>query len=501
MLKKLLVIGCFLQLTHTLSSQVITGKIIDTALQKGIENVAIQTNKDQGTVSDKNGNYKISAKNVSYVTFSKLGFATKTISLNELKKLNFTIALKEKSTQLKGFQLNIFKISLDSLLVKTKRSMQKNFVSYPIKSNFYVSENQIFDFKKLDLKFKSSSLLERKKEKLAKVDLQNFADAIKKSNPDIPRVFLGTLETKNYYSEKLKKNFSQKKTDSIIGFKPLDSTKIFSLDKLQNQTKQLILKYLDKNKTYKVKSGLFKVEDSVAFGKSKMIKDSSKLKNSFTAYKTNGYVDTVFKRAGFFKNNDETNFLNTKYYKHQLLTNEFFKDSNHYIIYFKPRKSKAKYEGKIYINPKDFTISKVNYEFSKGKKGESLNLKLLLGVKYSENKHTGIILYQKNRNNEYYVAYSKEAISRYTYANRPFKFIENSKEKNKIKLSVKLEFNMNEIMEVFFSDHQLKNENSFSVPIQKGYYMKKLYYKDDLKSKQTLQKRQQELADFLNEYQ
>jgi len=501
MYKKLLLIGFLLLWSFSISSQEVTGKIIDTILQKGIENVAIQTSKDQGTVSDKNGNYRVSTKNVSYITFSKLGFETKTISLNELKKLNFTITLKEKSTQLKGFQLTIAKITLDSLLLKTERSMQKKFVTYPIKSNFYVSENQIFDFKKLDLKFKSSSLLNREKEKLAKVDFQNFANTIKISNPDIPRVFLGTLETKNYYSEKLKKNFLQKKTDSILGFKPLDSSKTFSVEKLQNQTKQLILKYLNKDKTYKVKTGLFKVEDSVAFGKSKMIKDSAKIKNSFTAYKTNGFMESVFKRASFFKNNDETNFLNTKYYQHQLLANEFLKDGNHYVIYFKPRKSKTKYEGKIYINPENFTISKVNYQFAKGKKGESLNLKLILGVKYSENTHTGILLYQKNRNNEYYVAYSKEAISRYTYANRPFKFIENSKEKNNIKFSVKLEFNMNEIIEVFFSEYQLKNENSFSMPIEKGYYMKKLYYKNDLKSTQTLQKRQQELTDFLNEYQ
>jgi hypothetical protein len=501
MLKKLLFIEFFLLISQALSSQEITGKIIDFTLQKAVENVAIQTSKDQGTVSDANGHFTISIKNVSHITFSKIGFETKTISLNEFKKLNFTVALKEKSTQLKGFQLNISKVTLDSLLVKTERSMQKNFVSYPIKSNFYVSENQIFDFNKLELKFKSSSLLNRNKEKLAKKELQNFADRIKKSDPDIPKVFIGRLETKKGYSEKLKKNFLQKKTDSVLGFKVLDSSKTFSLKKLENEAKQLVLKYLDKNKTYKVKTGLFKVEDSISFGKAKVLKDSVDLKNSFTDFKTINYMNVVYKRATFFKYNNETNFLNTKYYKHQLLDNEFLKDGNQYVIYFKPRKSKAKYEGKIYINPEDFTISKVNYQFAKGKKGESLNLKLLLGVKYSENKQTGTLLYQKNQNNEYYLAYSKEVIGRYTYVNRPFKFIENSKEKNKIKFSIKLEFNMNEVSEIFFSNYQIKKENTFSTPTEKGFYMKRLYYKDDFQSTNILQKRQQELAHFLNEYQ
>lgn len=501
MLKKLLFVGLFITSSFTVSAQEIIGKIINLNSQEALENVAIQTSKDQGTVSDKNGKFTISIKNVSYITFSKLGFETKTIALNELKKLYFTIALKEKSTQLKGFQLTIAKVTLDSLLVKTAKSMQKKFVLYPTKSNFYISENQLFDFKKIDLKFKSSTLLNREKEKLAKKELQNFADNIKKSNPDIPKIFLGTLETKNYYSEKAKKHFLQKKTDSVLGFKVLDTRKNFSIDKLQKQTKQLILKYLDKNKTYKVKTGIFKVEDSVAFGKSEVLKDSSDLKNSFTAYKTMNYVDDVYKKAAFFKDKDQANFLNTKYYKHQLLANEFLKDSNHYVIYFKPRKSKAKYEGKIYVNPEDFTISKVNYQFAEGKKGESLNLKLLLGFKYSENKQTGTLIYQKNKNNEYYLAYSKETVGRYTYTNRPFKFIENSAERHKIKFSVKLEFNMNEITEVFFSNYQIKKENTFSIPITKGYYMKKTDYKDDLKSSKKLQQRQQELASFLNGFQ
>lgn len=484
-----------------ISAQEITGKIIDFEFKKPIENVAIQTSKETGTISNKEGNYSISVKNITYITFSKLGFETKTISLQELKSLNFVVILKEKSTLLKGFQLHIAKISLDSLLLKTQRSMLKNYISSPTKSKFYVSENAVYNFKNVALNFKSSSLLDRKKEKLAKKELQNFANEIKNSQPDIPKIFMGNLETIHIYSEKAKKSFLQNKTDSVLGFKPLDSAKTFSLEKLQNQTKQLILKYLDKNKTYKVKTGIFKVEDSVAFGKSEILKDSSKLKNSFTAYKPFGYMETVFKKATFFKNEDKDNFLSSKYYQHKLLASEFLHENNHYVISFKPRKSKVKYQGKMYINPTDFTISKVSYQFAKGKRGEHINLKFLLGVKHSENKQNGTLYYQKNSKNQYYLAYFKETIGAYSYASRPFKFIENSTEKNKIKFSVKLEFNVDEITEVFLSNFEFKKDNKFSTPMTKDFFKKNLFYQNNYNSTKILQDRQQELANFLNEIQ
>ena len=485
----------------TIFSQEITGKVIHFITKKGIADVAIQTNKNIGTVTNKEGVYSIPSKNVAYVSFSSLGFKTKTLSLDELELNNYIVVLEETSTILKEIELSFRKISLDSLLIKTKKSMVDNYVTFPTKSKFYVNNNQVFDFKKINLNFKSSSLLDKKDEELAKTELQDFANTIKKSKPDIPKVFFGNLETMNFHSEKFKKDFLQKKLDSILGFTPLDPKKSFSLNELQNKTQQLVLKYLNKNKTYKIKSGLFKIEDSISLIKSKKIKDTMDIKNTFTPFKPLTYINDAFKKAQFFKADNENNFLNSNFYDHELLKKEFIRDKSHYVIRFSPRKSKAKYEGKIYVNPTDFTITKISYQYAKGKSGEHLNLKLLLGVKYAENKKTGTLYFEKNKKNKLYLAYFKESIGRYTYANRPFKLIENSDEKNKIKLSLKLEFDMNEITEVFFYNYQLQKENKVSKPLEKGFLMKRYPYVDDKISKLRLQKAQQELVNFLNEHQ
>ena len=61
--------------------------------------------------------------------------------------------------------MNLAKISLDSILIKTQKSMKENYVSEALQSNFYVRENSYIDFKKLELDLDKSTLLTRKNEK------------------------------------------------------------------------------------------------------------------------------------------------------------------------------------------------------------------------------------------------------------------------------------------------------------------------------------------------
>ena len=156
-----------------------------------------------------------------------------------------------------------------------------------------------------------------------------------------------------------------------------------------------------------------------------------------------------------FKKEDENNFLSRKYYNHKLLQNEYFGDENNFVISFKPRKSKAKLTGKLYINSNNYTISKIIYSYAKGKRGQHVNLKLLLGVKFSEDIRTGVVHFKTNNENKFYINYFKESIGIYTYVSRPFKFIENSKEKHKVKFNLKFELSSLETKEFLYDGSQL----------------------------------------------
>lgn len=56
-----------------------------------------------------------------------------------------------------------------------------------------------------------------------------------------------------------------------------------------------------------------------------------------------------------------------------------------YILSFKPRRSKAKYLGKLYVSETDYAILRADCILDNGKKLNNFNMKILLGIKAFEN--------------------------------------------------------------------------------------------------------------------
>ena len=174
MLKKLPIILFFLFGCFPVISQTISGKVVDKVSLKPIQNVAIITNLNRGSTSDNDGKFTLLSKDLESITFSSLGYVTLTIKFDELKKLNYMVFLIEKVNELDEIQLNLAKISLDSILIKTQKSMIKNYVSGALNSRFYSKENSEITFKKLELDLDKSSLLNSINIKNAKNELTDW---------------------------------------------------------------------------------------------------------------------------------------------------------------------------------------------------------------------------------------------------------------------------------------------------------------------------------------
>ena len=151
MIKKLLYPTLFFINILNFNSQTISSKTINSNSLEPIEKTAIITNiksgTTSGTTSDKLGNYTLNLNNVKTITFSCLGFQSKTITKEQLIKRNYLVNLIENVNELEEFQLNIAKIYLDSLLIKTTLNMKENYISLPVKQELYTIENQKMDFK------------------------------------------------------------------------------------------------------------------------------------------------------------------------------------------------------------------------------------------------------------------------------------------------------------------------------------------------------------------
>jgi hypothetical protein len=487
MIKKLLYFSLILINIYEINSQTISGKIININSLDPIEKAAIITNIKSGTTSDKFGNYTLNLNNVKTITFSCLGYLTKTITKNQLIKRNYVVNLIENVNQLDEFQLNIAKISLDSLLIKTTLNMKENYLSSPIKQELYTVENQKMDFKKLDFELKSSSLLNRKNRKLAEQDLKTFSDELQKRNPTFGSEFKVTLLSAKLHSEKLKKDIDSYQVEDAQGYKKIDIGNGITVENLTKKLQNIVLKHLSYKNTYKVKSGLFKVEDSLSFAKASKVADSLAKDNTFNNFNQSYSIRNAKKMGTFFNVSSEKNFLNQKYYEHQLEENEILGSKKHYVISFTPNKSK--YSGKIYVDPSNFYIKKIAYTYAEGKRGEHLNLKFLFGIKFSENKHDVTLYYEKNEDNKVYTSYISETKSNYAYIDRPLKFIENSKDKNKITFNIKVEINVTENREIYLKTpnyidaNKIKKLTKEEIKKRTLYMTKEAYENSDWKNK------------------
>ncbi|MCG1036296.1 carboxypeptidase-like regulatory domain-containing protein [Polaribacter sargassicola] len=443
-----------------INSQTISGTVINLNSSKPIENAALLTDIKSGTTTNESGNYILNLDNVKTITISCLGYQTKTITKTLLIKNNYVVNLLENVNLLDEFQLNLTKISLDSLLIKTTKNMSENYLSSPVKQEVFAIENQNMDFKKLDFELKSSSLLSRKKRKLAEQDLTKFANNLQKKKPAFGTEFKIDILNKRQYSEKLKRKIDIFKVENAEGYKNIDIGDGVTVENITEKLQNIVLNHLNSKNTYKVKSGLFKVEDSLSLAETSKMADSLAKDNRFIDYYRSYPLRNIKNKGNFFMYSSERNFLNQKYYEHHLEENEILGTKKYYVISFTPDKSKSKYTGKMYIDPTDFSIKKIKYRFADGKRGDHINLKFLLGIKFSENVHDVTIFYEKNEDDKIYTSYLKETSANYAYVDRPIKFIENAGDKNKVKFNIKVEVDVTESYETYVNKVVAIDKNS-----------------------------------------
>jgi CarboxypepD_reg-like domain/Kelch motif len=132
--------------TFSSFGQNISGKVLDNKNNLPIKNVNVYLTKTkEGTTTNKKGefnlNFKSLAKQTDTITFSIIGYTSKSFALNELKINNNTIHLFEKIEELKEVLLNSYK-KLNSKIQFNKLSSLKrgihSFASSLIEDNIFV---------------------------------------------------------------------------------------------------------------------------------------------------------------------------------------------------------------------------------------------------------------------------------------------------------------------------------------------------------------------------
>lgn len=431
-------------------AQNIKGKIIDSNSGESIPYANIKVNESENLVSNAEGYFTLSENNSrdeTVLTISYLGFVNQQLTVIELKKLNYIIKLAPGVFQLNDVAVSNIKPNPYEIMANVKANLARNYATGETASKemlFYRKSNH-FKPSLIDVEINKSTGFSKQALNKVNTDLKIFSKQLI-SHP--PQEFTDILC--NYYSVKTKKGdkfLFNSKLDVLKATVLKNEGRSSSVDDLEETAMNMMLQHLDSTKYYRVKSGLFGSRDTIS-----LRKDFNKKKNKGIDIEINNQLTATKTSLNSFLS--DANFLNTKkldfikktdLYDYTYEGTTYTSDNEFaYVLSFKPRRSKAKYLGKLYISESDYAILRADYVLDEGEKLNNFNMKLLLGIKASENVSKGTLTYKKKAEDDsYYMQYAAIEKGNYFYLNRPLKFIELTKsEKDVLALDLKIEANM-----------------------------------------------------------
>ena len=262
MCRTLLLFLLFQLAFNFLNAQNFTAKIIDRNTQNPIPFAAIQFDEKSGSISNEEGFFTIDLENKSAVnlTISCLGYSNITIATQKISQNNFVIRLDEAINQLDEVYLSNRTPNPDSIIAHVNRNIKDNYQIPLVKHSIFSRETTYATFKDVDFDLDKATHVNKTQMERANKSLDSLEHYITNNKSIHFADFQGDLFVKSKDSVKLKVN----KATRLI-----DQNTDFSIKKIQSKTQNLVLKYLDSSKTYKLKSGLFKIEDSMSLSSGK----------------------------------------------------------------------------------------------------------------------------------------------------------------------------------------------------------------------------------------
>lgn len=450
-MKKILLATTLFFVYFSIFSQSITAKLIDEKNGNSIPFANIKTGEYSGVISNDEGYFTINTEEgvLKSITISCLGYENKTLSFQDIKALNYVIGLEVAVNQLDEVFISNKRPNADSIIAKVKSNLAINYSTELNEYNVFRRTTDYVDFKSLDFEIEKASHVIKKNIEDANGSLTAMAKQIKESNIVSFSDFKGTLYAFNKDSSKIN---VEKAT------KLLDHENDFSIDNIEEKAKAIVLTYLDTTKTYKLKTGIFKIEDSLSL-KSKNFKDEER--NHYNLANLNSSTRSLLRRSQFYKNSFLNSLLNIEYYEYNFEDLGYNNGELTYIISFSPRKGKAKYAGKLYVADDTYAITRADYSYYKNRRGKKLNLRLILGVKYIENLSEGTIIFEKDSSKIYHPKYIKRASGSYFYVSRELKFIENSGKHNKVRFDFTLEGDQRDQEELLITSNKKLGSEDF----------------------------------------
>ncbi len=446
-------------------AQSISVKINDSKTGESIPFANIRVGETISLVSNAEGIFTVAESNSADDTVlivSYLGYVTRQMTVGEVKNAQNTVKLEAGIFEIENVNVSNVKPDPNSIMAAVKKNLAQNYKSNgePSKDKLFYRDITSFKAAKFDLDITKSTGYTKKALKTVNTDIKAFAS---KFTSQSQQEFTDVLC--NYYTATLKKDNKLvffPKLEVVKATKLKDETRSTSLEDMEKTAGKILLQHLDTTKFYRVKSGLFGSRDTISLRKEYNNKKNKVKNNELTSSKSN--LMMTLSRNNFLQSEKLDFISHPERYEYTydgavfLATNEFA-----YVIKFKPKKSKANFKGKLYISETDYAVLRADYTLGEGKTEGGFNMKLLLGIKASENVSKGTLIFKQNQDgNGYYLQYASNETGQYIYINRPLKFIELSdEEKDVVAFDLTVEGNTSRKTELLNISRNAISETTF----------------------------------------
>jgi hypothetical protein len=441
-------------------SQTFTARVLDSESGEPIPYATVAIAPDRGTITNEEGYFSLDLPAVTQpILVSCMGFETLEVPVGELSESSVI--------ELQPAPINLNEVYLDNRIPEAEeiiREVHKNLsTNYPESDSpyqFFYRETSYMNFDQLDMELEKNSDLKRDELENARRELQEFGDFIAESRAIKFLDFNGQFQ--------FQQDTSLLRVERATEL--LDARKDFTMENLQERAQDIILSHLDSTKTYKVKTGMFKVEDSLSMGDE--FSEQDEMDSLQVSYLNNMIADV----AGMSRMKEGKrlyDFLDMDAYRYEFLEPTYFDGHYVYAVSFRPRKRRAKFQGTLYIDASTYAVLKSDYRYAKGRQGEKVNLKLLLGVKYVEHLDRGTLIFKQNPEGKYYPYYIQKEYGNYFYLHRNLKFIENGPTSKKVQFDFLLEGGLRQKESLLMSPAEASQttlaslEGPEKIPVQK----------------------------------
>ena len=458
-------------------SQNILVKIIDATTKEPIPYATINIDKKEHLISNDEGFFNLpetAIQDENTLTITYLGYKNLEVKVSQLSKLDYIIALTPTIFELDDVQVNGEKPNPYVIMATVKANLSINYsnTDNPIKDMLFVRKSNATYPKEVVVDVIQSTGFSKQALKQVNNDVQNFTNALTKSPPKEYTDMLCNLYT--HTVKKDNKSFESHKINVLKATVLKNEGSATSSEELKEIGIKTMLKHLDSTKYYRIKSGLFASQDTISlrkdFNKKKTKNNKTDKSTLLTSTKHNL---TEFIQKNNLINSSEHDFINNPdLYRYKFEGTTFTEDNDYaFVLSFSPKKSRAKYTGKLYINESDYAVLRAEFQLDDGEKLHNVNLKWLLGIKVAQNNNKGILMYRKKSDEKnYYLHYASEELGQYFYLNRPLKFIEITKEdKDILSLDIKFEGNSTTKTEFLNLSHSLVTDTDVAKVVENDF--------------------------------